>query len=59
MTEVAIYLWYFWVLKTQGERMRVGGRAGGQACVLGLIGGTVTLTKSSLYSWYIVLPQVI
>lgn len=37
-TEVAIYLWYFWILQTQGEGRRVGGKSGGLACVLGLVG---------------------
>jgi len=53
LTEVSIYLWYFWIVESRGEgrkgRRNVSGKYGGLACVLGLVAGTVTLTKSSLY----------
>jgi len=50
VTEVLLYVWYYAIVrKSRNERNEVGGRAGGRACVVGLVAGTVTLTKSALY----------
>ena len=51
VTEVCMYIWYFWVIQTKARNgsKYLDGRADGKACVLGLIAGTITWTKSSLY----------
>jgi len=49
--EVYISLWYFWIVqaKKQNRSSGVYGSTAGKACVLGLITGTVTFSKTSLY----------
>ena len=50
VTEVSLYLVYFWIVQSRGRKERkVKGRDAGLACVIGLIAGTMTLTKSVLY----------
>ncbi|EHK96741.1 hypothetical protein M7I_7545 [Glarea lozoyensis 74030] len=50
VTEVVLYLWYYAIVrKSRKEGKGVSGKMGGKACVVGLVAGTVTLTKSMLY----------
>lgn len=50
VTEVILCLWYYaLVRKSRNEGKCVGGRVGSKACVVGLMAGTATLTKSMLY----------
>jgi hypothetical protein len=50
VAEVLLYLWYYAIVrKSRSEGRAISGRMGGKACVIGLVAGTVTLTKSMLY----------
>lgn len=56
MTEATLYIVYFWIVMTRGDKSAatggkrvVSGRAGGLAVTLGLVAGSVTATKTALY----------
>jgi hypothetical protein len=50
VTELLLYLWYYAIVrKARSQGKGVGGKLGAKACVIGLVSGTVTLTKSMLY----------